>query len=87
MTAGLTVLILARVTPFVVPAPVCVINANDAEVAVSVFVELFLNLKANAPDTLNVVGVPPFNWPNPNNCESLDEETVVVPTATLVYVL
>ena len=57
----MTVLILASVTPFVVPAPACVSNVNDAEVAVSVLAELSLNLNVNAPDTLNVVGVPLLN--------------------------
>jgi hypothetical protein len=67
MTAGLEVLIFARVTPLVVPAPVCVIRAYDAEVALSVLAELFLNLNVKEPDTLNEVGVPLLNGPSPNN--------------------
>ena len=79
-------LIFANVTPLVVPAPVCVISACELEVAVSVLELLSLNLKVNEPETLNDVGVPLLNVPKPNNCESTDDETIVDPPATLVYV-
>ena len=79
-------LIFAKLTPLVVPAPVCVIIWFELDVAVSVFALLSLNLNVNEPDTLNDVGVPLLNNPNPNNWASADDETVVEPAATLVYV-
>ena len=79
-------LIFANVTPLVVPAPVCVTSACELEVAVSVLELLSLNLKVNEPETLNDVGVPLLNVPKPNNWESNDDETIVEPPATLVYV-
>ena len=86
MTAGFAVLIFANVTPLVGPAPVCVIRWFELDVAVSVFVLLSLNLKLNEPETLNEVGVPLLNTPKPNNWVSTDDETIVDPAATLVYV-
>ena len=69
-----------------VPAPVCVINNCEPDVEVSVLELLFLNLKVNEPETLNEVGVPLLNVPNPNNCESTEDDTIVVPDDTLVNV-
>jgi hypothetical protein len=86
ITAGLAVLIFAKLTPLVVPAPVCVIRWFELEVAVSVLVLLSLNLNVNEPDTLNDVGVPLLNNPNPNNWVSTEDDTIVEPAATLVYV-
>jgi hypothetical protein len=80
------VLILANDTPLVVPAPVCVIKDCDPDVEVSVLELLSLNLKVNEPETLNDVGVPLFNVPKPNNCESTEDDTIVVPDDTLVNV-
>ena len=78
--------ILANETPLVVPAPDCVIIACELEVAVSVLELLFLNLKLKEPDTLNDVGVPLLKVPKPNSCESTDDDTIVLPEATLVNV-
>ena len=52
----------------------------------SVFELLSLNLKVNEPETLSEVGVPLLNVPNPNNCESTEDDTIVVPDDTLVNV-
>ena len=86
ITALFAVLILANDTPFVVPAPVCVIKDCEPDVEVSIFELLSLNLKVNEPETLSEVGVPLLNVPKPNNCESTEDDTIVVPDDTLVNV-
>ena len=75
---------MAKVTPDVVPAPVCVIKVADEEVAVVALVVLFKNLKVKDPETLNEVAVPLNKAPSPNNCASAEEVATVLPEATLV---
>jgi hypothetical protein len=78
------VLILAKVNPLVVPKALLESSLWDEEIAVTVSVLLSEKNQLDAPETLNCVGPPLVNNPNPNNWASAEEETIVDPPATLL---
>ena len=80
-------LIFASVNPADVPNVELLKISPEDEVSVGVFDSLSKNTHWCEPLTLNSVPFPLVSNPNPNNCASADELTIVEPAATDVYVI
>ena len=85
ITAGLTVSILAKVTPPDVPKADWVKIVAEEEASDCSSDPVLANTNPWDPLTLNADAPPLSNPPSPNNWASAEDDTVVDPPATEVY--